>query len=96
MSAQLPNAPTGELPSIDRRAFIGTGAAVCAASLLPLSTILAASPGSVASTQAGALSDWTIDDMWGVYPRYADAIGYSRPSSDSVVVINAVDAGLVA
>jgi hypothetical protein len=28
------------------------------------------------------LADWTIDDMWGVYPRPSESIGYGRPRGD--------------
>jgi hypothetical protein len=83
--------PTGIAVSVDRRAFIATGAALCGASLLPLSAVIAASP-----VAARPLSDWTIDDMWGVYPRYADPIGYGRRRSDDVIAADPVDAAFVA
>lgn len=28
------------------------------------------------------LADWHVDDMWGVYPRPHEAIGYGRPRGD--------------
>jgi hypothetical protein len=31
------------------------------------------------------LADWHIDDMWGVYPRYAEPIAYGRPATDDAV-----------
>ena len=37
-----------------------------------------AGAGAVAAVAALPLADWTIDDMWGVYPRYAEPIGYGR------------------
>ena len=39
------------------------------------------------------LADWTIDDMWGVYPRYAEPIGYARPETPRIVSAAAAAAG---
>ncbi len=35
-----------------------------------------------AGAAAVLLDDWTIDDMWGVYPRPSEPIGYGRPRED--------------
>lgn len=61
--------------SLDRRDFLaGTGTALAVAAL-PTAALARA-------TQDGPprelLTDWTIDDVWGLYPRYADAIGFGR------------------
>ncbi len=64
---------------IDRREFAGFGAASLATALLPLPTALTAAPSVEPRTQTGLLSDWDIDDVWGVYPRYSEAIGYGKP-----------------
>ena len=56
---------------MDRRVFIGSGASFCAVSLLPMPVF-----GVPVGPAPTLLSDWTIDDMWGVYPRYADPIAY--------------------
>jgi len=34
------------------------------------------------ATPRAKLADWTIDDMWGVYPRPSEPIGYGRPRGD--------------
>lgn len=78
--------------AFDRREFIGAATAFAATALLPLS--VAAAPPAAQALQA-TLSDWTIDDMWGVYSRYADPIGYGRPRGDRPVAVDPVDAGLV-
>jgi hypothetical protein len=80
--------------AIDRRVFIGAGAAVCTVAALPLPALAASSADPAASTP-NVLSDWTIDDMWGVYPRYADAIGYGRPRGDVMVAAAPIDAAFV-
>jgi hypothetical protein len=72
---------------LSRRVLMGTAAAVSAVSLLPLPASLAA----VGTIEARLLTDWTIDDMWGVYPRYAEPIAYGRPWADGDVAVDAVD-----
>ena len=67
-------------PKLDRREFVGTVGVAAVTAFLPLA-VGAQSP--VRSTSSREiLSDWTIDDMWGVYPRYADPIGYGRAHDD--------------
>ena len=75
---------------VNRRVFLGSAAAASAVSLLPLPATAAAAPAAAAPL----LGDWTIDDMWGVYPRYADAIAYGRPA-DVDVAVDPIDAQLV-
>ena len=68
-----------------RREFIvGTGAFAVAASL-PVA-LAAAEPAAGDTTPRATLADWHIDDMWGVYPRPHEAIGYGRPYSDGKLV----------
>lgn len=80
--------------SIDRREFIGAAGGLALTALLPMSAIVAA------PTRAGGalLSDWTIDDMWGVYARYADPIGFGRRDGqqDLITGYDAADAGFIA
>ncbi len=82
---------------LDRREFlVGAGAAI-AASALPLALAVAAPP--VGDTEARAqLADWHIDDMWGVYPRPSEAIGYGRPRGDGelIAAVQGVDVYFVA
>jgi hypothetical protein len=63
---------------IDRREFLGAAGGVFAAAFTPLASIVPAGPVAAAVSGPELLNDWTIDDMWGVNPRYADAIGYGR------------------
>lgn len=63
---------------LDRRQFMLGLGAVAAASVLPL-TVAAGGAGPAEP----ALTDWTIDDMWGVYPRYADRIPFGRQREES-------------
>jgi hypothetical protein len=67
---------------VDRRAVLGTLAAVSAVALLPLPPGVVASPQPSASA-APLLDDWHIDDQWG--PRYAEQITYGRPRTDEAV-----------
>ena len=58
---------------------------------------MAAPPAGDATARA-QLADWHIDDMWGVYPRPSEAIGYGRPRGDGELVagVHAVDLQFVA
>ena len=78
--------------SIDRREFlVGAGAAVVA-SALPVALAVAAPP-TGDTTPRAQLADWHIDDMWGVYPRPSEAIGYgrSRGEGEFIAAAAAVD-----
>jgi hypothetical protein len=65
---------------IDRRGFIvGAGAAAVAA-YVPVLGI--ATPAAGDTKPRASLADWHVDDMWGVYPRPSEPIGYGRPHGD--------------
>ncbi len=84
-------------PGLDRREFlVGAGAAI-AASALPVALAVATPPTGDAQPPA-ELADWHIDDMWGVYPRPSEAIGYGRPRGDGELFasVQAVDMQFVA
>lgn len=66
---------------LDRREFIATAGAAAAAACLPVALAVAVPSVGEAAPQA-KLADWTIDDMWGVYPRPSEPIGYGRPCGD--------------
>ena len=72
--------------SIDRREFIVAVGAVAVA-YAPLAA-LAQSSAVAAPTAAPPvlLDDWTIDDMWGVYPRPSEPIGFGRPRGDGELI----------
>ena len=70
--------------TLDRRELIiGAGALAISASV-PVA-LSAAEPAVGDATPRAQLSDWHIDDMWGVYPRPSEAIGYGRPHGDGEV-----------
>jgi hypothetical protein len=68
----------------DRREFIvAVGAVAVAYAPLAAAAETALPAAAVpAAQQPALLADWTIDDMWGVYPRYSEPIGYGRPRGD--------------
>ena len=68
-----------------RREFLAIGASLGAVAAMPLARMAdhAAAPAS----PAARLDDWTIDDMWGVYPRYAETIRYPRRHGDETVSV---------
>ena len=84
-------------PSLDRREFLVGAGAVIAASALPIALAVAAPPAGDTTPRA-QLADWHIDDMWGVYPRPSEVIGYGRPSDDGDLVagVQTVDLQFVA
>ena len=63
----------GVTSSWDRRELIAAVAGAAAVAYLPFGSLAAAVPAVGATEREGLLADWTIDDQWGVYPRY-DAI----------------------
>lgn len=83
---------------LDRREFIAAATAVAAVAALPLAASSraaapAAAPAAVPVPAAAPLADWTIDDMWGVHPRYAEPIGYPGPQAarDLQALVDTVD-----
>lgn len=73
--------------SLNRRSFLTASGSLAVAAMLPL-PLPGATPGMTAD---GWLSDWTIDDMWGVWPRPAEAIGYGRPPDEPGPVADPAD-----
>jgi hypothetical protein len=70
--------------TLDRREFIA-GAGAVAAACLPVA-LAVTEPAVGAATPRATLADWHVDDMWGVYPRPSEAIGYGRPHGDGELV----------
>jgi len=64
--------------TFDRRDFIVGVGAVAVTACLPVA-LAVAEPGIGDVTPRATLTDWHVDDMWGVYPRPHEAIGYGRP-----------------
>jgi hypothetical protein len=71
--------------TLDRRELIVGAGAIALASALPVA-FAAAEPAVGDATPRATLTDWHIDDMWGVYPRPSEAIGYGRPHGDGEMV----------
>lgn len=71
--------------TFDRRELIAGAGALLAAACLPVA-LAAAEPAVGDATPRATLTDWHIDDMWGVYPRPHEAIGYGRPHGDGALV----------
>lgn len=82
--------------SIDRRELLVAAGAVAAVVYLPMAAAAARPVG--ASTPRQSLTDWHIDDMWGVYPRPSEAIGFAPPRDEPVHVAahHPVDAAYLA
>jgi hypothetical protein len=71
--------------SFDRREFIAGAGALAVAASLPVA-IASAKPAVGDATPRATLTDWHVDDMWGVYPRPSEPIGYGRPHGDGEIL----------
>ncbi len=82
--------------SWDRREFMGSVAASALGGLVPsLATAMTPARFSVAATvEPGSqlLADWTIDDVFGVWPRYADPIPHACAPADDTAPAEPLDA----
>ena len=67
-----------------RELIVGAGA-IAAVACLPVAWATAA-PAVGDVTPRATLADWHVDDMWGVYPRPSEPIGYGRPHGDGELV----------
>jgi hypothetical protein len=82
--------------SIDRRAFVVTlvtGIAVVSIlpSRLPAALVAEQQSAPAPYSKSGPLSDWTVDDMTGAYPRYAESIGYGRTHNSGTGLASPLD-----
>jgi hypothetical protein len=66
---------------LDRREFVVGAGGALVATFLPVA-IAGAAPDVGAVAPSATLDDWHVDDMWGVYPRPSEPIGYGRPRGD--------------
>jgi len=82
--------------SWDRREFMGTVAASALGALVPIvaTSLTPARVCAAATTKSGSelLADWTIDDMFGVWPRYADPIPHACTPTEDVPTAEPLDA----
>jgi hypothetical protein len=65
---------------LDRREFVTLLASTAGVALVPMPSLIAAAPVS-GSVTGPRLADWRIDDVFGGYPRYSEAIGYGRTAA---------------
>jgi hypothetical protein len=79
-------------PMLDRRELIAGAGAVVAIACLPVA--LATAPAVGDAVPRATLADWHVDDMWGVYPRPSEPIGYGRPHGDGELVATVAAADL--
>ena len=82
--------------TLDRREFIVAAGAIAVA-YTPIAVAAQTASLPAAGAAAVLLDDWTIDDMWGVYPRPHEAIGFGRPREDDELraALDPVVAGLM-
>lgn len=66
---------------IDRREFMVGLTAAGLVVALPVALAVPA-PAVGAPAPSAPLADWHVDDMWGVYPRPHEAVGFGRPHGD--------------
>jgi hypothetical protein len=74
--------------SLSRRELLSTAGAVAATVLLPLPA--ASSP--PLATRGARVTDWRAEDVWGLYPRYAEPIDFARPRDAAVFEVEPLDA----
>jgi hypothetical protein len=79
--------------TLDRRVFLVGAGALAAATCLPFA-LAVAEPAVGAATPRATLADWHVDDMWGMYPRPSEPIGYGRPRGDGELVADVHPADL--
>jgi hypothetical protein len=76
---------------LNRRDFIG-GVGLASGGLVVSMAVPWAEAVEAARPTLARLSDWSIDDMWGVYPRYAEPIAYGRTRAPVATTVGSIDA----
>lgn len=80
--------------NLSRREFLGTvalvGGGITVTALMPWPG--AAQAATVVTPKVASLSDWTIDDMWGVYPRYSERIECGHHKMQSFAAADSLEA----
>jgi hypothetical protein len=67
---------------IDRRELLAGMAATGLVMALPVVLAVPTAAVGAPSSSAEVAADWHVDDMWGVYPRPHEAIGFGRLYDD--------------
>ena len=83
-----------DTPLYDRREIIASAVTAAAFATLPLGAL--AAPAAGAAEQKTLLADWSIDDQWGVYPRW-EAIPCVPQHRDDprLAVVHAADVSFI-
>lgn len=80
--------------NINRREFLGTvalvGGGITATALMPWPG--GAQAATVVTPRVESMSDWTIDDMWGAYPRYAERITCGHQKAKLLAAADSLEA----
>ncbi|MBN1238834.1 MAG: hypothetical protein JXB36_10050 [Gammaproteobacteria bacterium] len=78
--------------AMGRREFLGSAmlvaGGIAASALLPWPGMAQAEPVELTPEP---LADWNIDDMWGVWPRYAEPIGYGHAAPEAVAAAGSIE-----
>jgi hypothetical protein len=74
---------TGKIDAWDRREFLAAAASAAAVAYVPFGSV-AAAPSVGAVQPQDLLADWSIDDQWGVYPRYDALPSTPTPQVDEL------------
>ncbi|HZF32161.1 MAG TPA: hypothetical protein VE907_23795 [Gammaproteobacteria bacterium] len=82
---------------IDRRGFIVAAGAAAVAVYAPFGGDAVAAPAVGAAAPKALLTDWSIDDQWGVYPRYDAIPSAPRQNDDArLAAVHPADAAFLA
>jgi hypothetical protein len=81
--------------ALDRRGFLGGAGGAVVAATLPAWSLVPAGPVAAAVTGPELVGDWSIDDQWSGYPRYAEAIGGGRPEPARPPEVHLADAPFI-
>lgn len=81
---------------LDRREFMIAATAAGLTVALPVALAVPA-PAVGAPAPSAPLADWHVDDMWGVYLRPHEAVGFGRPHGDGewLAVVHPADLAFV-
>jgi hypothetical protein len=75
--------------TLDRRTLLMASAAcIPAAALIPVVPAAAVQP-------QPSISDWSIDDQWSGYPRFADATMPGKPAGAARLSVHPADAAFI-
>lgn len=74
--------------TLDRRTLLAAAAAC-----IPAAALIPVAPATVQIPKP--LGDWSIDDQWSGYPRYADDVGPGKPANAIRLNVHPADAAFI-